>query len=137
MKSSNISRNRFTLCIVIIGLIVVGYDSARADFIFGSPSNPGPPVNTSGSDGTPCISPDGLSLYYTSNRTGGSGSHDLWVAKRITKESSWSPPTNLGPKVNSSSLNYFPCISADGLSLYFYSARAGGRGGGDLCGVHL
>jgi hypothetical protein len=105
---------------------------SNADFTFGEPVNLGPPVNTSVSDGTPCISPDGLSLYFTSNRPGGSGGHDLWIASRSSKDDAWSSPTNLGPKVNSPSLDYFPSISADGLSLFFYSARGGGRGQGDI-----
>ena len=41
-------------------------------------------------------------------------------------------PTNLGPKVNSSSLDAHPSISADGLSIFFYSTRSGGRGGRDI-----
>jgi Tol biopolymer transport system component len=106
-------------------------DVAIAGFTLGEPVNLGSPVNTNRSDGTPCISPDGLSLYFTSNRPG-SRSHDLWVVTRSSKEESWSSPTNLGTRVNSSSMDYFPSISADGLSVYFYSARGGGRGGGDI-----
>jgi Tol biopolymer transport system component len=132
MKSLGNREIEFVLLMLVIIIIAGSYKTSRADFTFGSCKNLGHPVNTSRSDGTPCISPDGLSLYFTSNRSGGSGSHDLWVATRATKEDSWSSPTNLGRKVNSSSLDYFPCISADGLSLYFYSARAGGRGGGDI-----
>ena len=132
MKSLRNHEIRFVLSVLVIIFVAGSYENARADFTFGSCKNLGPPVNTSQSDGTPCISPDGLSLYFTSNRSGGSGSHDLWVATRATKDDSWSSPSNLGGKVNSSSLDYFPCISADGLSLYFYSARAGGRGGGDI-----
>ena len=31
----------------------------------------------------------------------------------------WATPVNLGPLVNSSSAEFFPSISKDGLSLYF------------------
>ncbi len=43
-------------------------------------------------------------------------------------------PTNLGPMVNSSSVEARPSISADGLSLFFFSNQPGGYGGywGDL-----
>jgi Tol biopolymer transport system component len=41
-------------------------------------------------------------------------------------------PTNLGPIVNTSSGDWHPSISADGLSLYFNSNRPGGYGGYDL-----
>ena len=42
-------------------------------------------------------------------------------------------PVNLGPTVNnSSSYDYFPCPSADGLELFFVSDRPGGEGAEDL-----
>ncbi|MCP4261524.1 MAG: hypothetical protein GY774_29080 [Planctomycetes bacterium] len=44
----------------------------------------------------------------------------------------FSTPTNLGSIVNSSSSEWPPSISADGLSLYFCSNRPGGYGGRDL-----
>ena len=44
--------------------------------------------------------------------------------------SSWSPPVNLGPVVNSGSNDFHPGISRDGLSLYFTSDRPGGAGPG-------
>src|ERR1700693_5566596 len=46
--------------------------------------------------------------------------------------SAWSAPRNLGPTINSSSLEQHPAISKDGLSLYFGSDRAGGMGGVDI-----
>ena len=50
--------------------------------------------------------------------------------------SAWSPPQNLGPTINSSSLEQHPAISKDGLSLYFGSNRAGGMGGVDIYVSH-
>jgi len=41
-------------------------------------------------------------------------------------------PTNLGPPVNSSSDDWSPSISADGLELYFDSRRSDGFGGYDI-----
>ena len=41
-------------------------------------------------------------------------------------------PTNMGPTVNSSSGDWSPSISADGLTLYFNSNRPGGYGDYDL-----
>ncbi len=105
---------------------------AKADFTFGEPTNLGPTVNSTSMDGFPNISADGLSLYFTSNRPGGSGNWDLWVTTRATEEDNWGNPVNLGPTVNSSSQEAQPCISADGLTLYFGSNRAGGSGNWDL-----
>lgn len=46
--------------------------------------------------------------------------------------SDWSEPINLGPLVNSTSMDRGPAISKDGLSLYFTSTRPGGVGGEDI-----
>jgi hypothetical protein len=100
---------------------------AKADFIFGEPTNLGPPVNTSSSDQGPNISADGLELYFCSGRPGGSGNRDLWVATRPTASDPWGEPVNLGPTVNSSAGEWAPSISADGLELFFFSGA--GRGG--------
>ena len=76
-------------------------------------------VNTSSDDATPCISADGLSLYFASDRPGGRGSIDLWVATRTTTDAPWGEPENLGDTVNSWADEVCPSISADGLELYF------------------
>ena len=48
----------------------------------------------------------------------------------------WAAPTNLGSVVNSSVLDSGPAITPDGLSLYFYTTRAGGFGGNDIWVAH-
>jgi len=88
---------------------------------WGPPVNLGPTVNSSAWDSCPDISADGLSLYFCSYRPGGSGSCDLWVVTRATVSDPWGQPVNLGPTVNSSTFDYGPGISADGLCLFFFS----------------
>jgi hypothetical protein len=58
----------------------------------------------------------------------------LDVAPRASAQnfSDWSPPVNLGPTVNSPSLDFGPAISKNGLSLYISSTRPGGFGGEDI-----
>ena len=46
--------------------------------------------------------------------------------------SDWSAPVNLGPVVNTSSIDAGQVVSKDGLSLYFVSNRPGGLGGADI-----
>jgi len=96
------------------------------------PENLGSPLNSPSLDGSACLSTDGLSLYFSSGRTGGYGSGDLWKSVRATTEDDWGTPVNLGPTINSSSKDSHPNISADGLSLYFRSQRPGGSGQSDL-----
>ena len=106
----------------------------NADFVFGTPTNLGPTVNSSSSDQTPRISSDGLELYFCSGRPGGYSNRDIWIARRLTASDPWGEPVNLGPRVNKSASERGPSISADGLSLYYDSPRSGGYGGswGDI-----
>jgi len=103
-----------------------------------TPKNLGPTVNSSDNDNAPSISVDGLTLYFSSDRTDGHGGRDLWITTRKTTGDAWSEPVNLGPMVNSSAHEHGPSISSDDLSLFFsgYSdsklTRPGGIGGSDL-----
>jgi Tol biopolymer transport system component len=113
--------------------------NVKADFFFGAPVNIGAPINqgphysSSGwGEVDPTISKDELTLYFASERPGGLGGGDLWMMTRPTKQDPWSEPMNLGAKVNSSSGDWGPKISPDGLSLYFYSNRGWGKGGNDI-----
>ena len=87
--------------------------------------NLGPYINTASYDISPHISPDGLSLFFSSDRAGGTGGLDLWVAKRVTKDDNWGTPVNLGQPVNSSDSEDGPSISSDGLTFFFASSRNG------------
>jgi len=110
-----------------------------ADEPWGMPQKLGPPFNTSPyPDNNPSISADGLELYFSDPwppllrgcelRPGGHGRGDVWVVKRDTREAAWGPPVNLGSAVNSLEYDGTPHISANGLSLYFCTARSPGHG---------
>ncbi|MFC1633402.1 M56 family metallopeptidase [Planctomycetota bacterium] len=89
----------------------------------------GPPINGTDWETSPDISADGLTLYFTSTR---SGFWDISVTTRATRNDPWEEPMNLGPTVNSTAQEFGPSISSDGLSLYFNSDRSGGFGALDL-----
>ncbi len=99
---------------------------------WGEPVNLGPEINTSADESSPSISADGLELYFMSMRHGGSGSYDIWVTTRETKDDPWGEPVNLGTTINGSADDTGPVISTDGLSLFFSSNRPGGHGGQDI-----
>jgi Tol biopolymer transport system component/phosphohistidine phosphatase SixA len=94
--------------------------------------NVGSSINTSYRDSGPDISADGLTLFFNSDRPGGSGESDIWVATRTTKSDPWGTPVNLGPNVNSSSYDAYPSVSSDGLTLFMQSNRPGGYGKHDI-----
>lgn len=102
------------------------------DAPFRPPVNLGPTVNSPLIDRGPCISTDGLSLFFSSTRSGGIGADDLWVAGRATVSESFGPPVHLGSTVNSGFVDGWPTVSSDGLSLFFASDRRGGFGNFDL-----
>lgn len=110
------------------------YVSTRASMQdeWGPAENLGPTINGATWEYEPSISTDSLSLYFTSDRPGGSGGQDLWVATRATANSPWNEPVNLGPTVNSAAWDLGPRVSADGLTLLFHSARSGGVGNEDI-----
>ena len=99
---------------------------------WGTPVNVGAPINSPANDQAPCLSRDGLTLIFASNRAGGDGSNDLWMCTRPTVQDPWDPAVNLGPNVNSGSDDDAPLLSADGLALFFCSDRAGGFGSYDV-----
>jgi len=115
------------IVVLLIGfcvVLLVGSGSAKADFIFGTPTNLGSPVNSSYDDQPVGITADGLSLYLASMRQGGQSEWwDIWVATRPTKDDPWGAPVNLGPPVNTTRSEEETDISADGLTLYIRRAE--------------
>ena len=121
------------IIILMIALFLAKGDGyVEAEFIFGAPTNLGPEVNSIASDGSPCISSDGLTLYFDSQRAGGFGDWDIWVTTRESINDDWGTPEPLPAPVNSIYADAGPSISADELSLYFASERPGGYGSFDI-----
>jgi len=132
MNSNRKTKEILICALAAASILMAAGRDAKGDFTFGTPTNLGPTVNSSSYDSDESISADGLSLYFTSDRPGGSGSYDIWVTTRKTAQDPWGEPVNLGPTVNSSDWEHTPFISADGSTLYFSSNRAGGSGHVDI-----
>jgi Tol biopolymer transport system component len=96
-----------------------------------------PSFNGPDLDGCPFISRDGKSFYMASNRAGGLGGIDIWVATRSSEDDPWGAPVNVGAAVNSSANDFCPTLARDGRHFYFVSNRAGGCGGADMYGTRL
>ncbi|MCH7535160.1 MAG: OmpA family protein [Bacteroidetes bacterium] len=81
--------------------------------------------------GHPSMASDDVTLYFASNKPGGFGGNDIWVAKYNKKAMKWDRPKNLGPTINTSGNEMFPFMRADG-TLYFSSDKHLGMGGLDI-----
>lgn len=83
----------------------------------------------------PTLTADGKTLYFASDKPGGQGGVDLYVAyRKIGGE--WSVPENLGPEINTPGDEMFPFI-ADDSTLYFASNGHAGLGGLDVYSTTL
>jgi len=95
--------------------------------------NLGPVVNSRNFEYWPMISPNGLSLYFGSNRPGGippapgADLQDIWVTRRASLDAPWGEPRNLGPNINSEFRDNTPKLSRDGHWLVFGSGRTAGK----------
>jgi len=63
-------------------------------------------LNTASSDGCPILSPYDDSLYMASNRPGGQGGLDIWIAPRSGE--GWGTPVNAGPSINTAADEFCP-----------------------------
>jgi len=75
------------------------------------------------------LSADGNTLFFVSDMPGGFGGKDLWACTKNGSE--WGSPQNLGPDINTSGDEMFPCMRKDGL-LFFSSNGLPGFGGLDV-----
>lgn len=89
-----------------------------------------PELNTPFLDGCPIQSPDGLSLYMASNRPGGLGLLDIWVARRAHRHAPFGAPENLGAPVNTPADDFCP-TPVEGKGLFFVSRKVTG----ESCGL--
>lgn len=82
-----------------------------------------PEFNTSANEGCPSQSRDGLRLFIASNRPGGQGDTDIWVAERESTSEPFGAPVNLGPVINTPGRDFCPTPLRDGHGFLFVSNR--------------
>lgn len=79
----------------------------------------------------PTLSPDGKTMYFASNFTGGYGGLDIWRVN-LNSDGSFSEPQNLGPAINTVYDENYPFIKEDNQTLFFASKGHDGFGGFDI-----
>ncbi len=118
MKWLNGLETKLMLFGFVAAIVLGSGERGKAEIIMSEPTSVGPVINDATDVQESDFSHDGLELYFSSQRPGGYGRNDIWVAKRETLNSPWQEPINLGPAVNSSAAEVEPAISPDGLELY-------------------
>jgi peptidoglycan-associated lipoprotein len=81
--------------------------------------------------GHPCLSKDGMVMYFSSDMPGGFGGKDLWYVTYTKRSKTWGDPINLGPTINTEGDDMYPYIADDG-TLFFSSNGHVGLGGVDI-----
>jgi outer membrane protein OmpA-like peptidoglycan-associated protein len=99
--------------------------------MWGNPVNIGAPINSDKFESQPSLSSDGMTLYFTSNRSGGLGKTDIWKSQKQAN-GEWGVPVNLGPKINTCESEQSPFIHADSRTLYYTSSGLPGMGEDDF-----
>lgn len=79
----------------------------------------------------PALSPDGTTLYFSSNRPGGKGKMDLWQCA-IDEMDNVSDAVNLGKPINTAEDEVTPFFHASTNTFYFSSNGHTGMGGLDI-----
>lgn len=79
----------------------------------------------------PAVSSDELVMYFASDRPGGHGDFDIWMASRESINEQFSNVTNLGKHINTEGKEQFPTLRSD-TRLYYSSDGLPGMGGYDL-----
>jgi hypothetical protein len=93
--------------------------ATRADrFSAFNPPTPLDMLNTTSDEERPSLTRDGLTLFFSSDRPGGEGNRDIWMATRDAVGDPFDGPINVS-ELNSPGTEQGPEISSDGLRLYF------------------
>jgi hypothetical protein len=101
---------------------------------FGSPFTTPTPVtelNAASNEREPHVSLDGLTIFFTSDRAGGQGGNDTWMATRLDTASPFGNLVNVSA-LNGTSADVSPSFSIFHDELFFTSNRAGGPGSYDI-----
>lgn len=79
--------------------------------------------------GTPCLSPDGQTLFFAATNPDGYGGADIYMSKRNAE--GWDAASNVGQVINTKGNEVFPNFDKNG-TFYFSSDKHPGMGGLDI-----
>ncbi|MCQ2342063.1 MAG: OmpA family protein [Paludibacteraceae bacterium] len=105
------------------------FSSTRTGGAWGEPQEVRLFLDSTITVGHPSVNQAGDTLYFASDAPGGLGGKDIWMAE--LEGDTWINVQNLGPQINTTGDEMFPCIRYDG-QLYFSSNGHPGYGGLDI-----
>ncbi len=108
------------------------YESNYMNGKWSKPSMLGTTVNSEGYlESSACYSADGNMIFFSSNRPGGYGGMDLYMARKLDN-GKWGEPFNLGPTINTEYNEDAPFVDPEGTTIYFSSQGHKNMGGYDI-----
>ncbi|MGE0079089.1 MAG: SPOR domain-containing protein [Bacteroidales bacterium] len=93
------------------------------------------PINSKNNENHVCVSHDGNTVYFSSDRKGGLGGFDIYKTSIVGDK--WSEPVNLGPNVNTPLDDDSPFLTPDEKYLFFSSEGHNSIGGYDIFYINL
>jgi outer membrane protein OmpA-like peptidoglycan-associated protein len=93
-------------------------------------------INSPYRESSASITEDESTIFFSSERPGGLGGSDIYMAKKNSK-GLWSVIKNMGPSVNTEYDEDGPYVEYDGKTLYFSSMGLKGMGGYDIYEIQL
>lgn len=108
------------------------YISTKEDGSWSKPEQLGKNINTDYHEPDASLSFDGKRLYFTSNKPGGFGQHDIYYSDWDEEKERWGPAVNIGDVLNTPYEERSVFIHPDGETMYFASTGHNTMGGYDL-----
>lgn len=88
------------------------------------------PIRTIYFEACATLPDDGKTIYFVSERFGGEGGSDIWMAQK--DGNAWGKPVNLGKKINTPEQETTVYVTPDNKYLFFSSKGHAGMGGYDI-----
>ena len=107
------------------------FESHLEGWSWTEPMNMGEPINSPDKEPSACISPDGGTIFFVSDRKGGLGGFDIWYCKKDGFEK-WGEAINIGAPINSVEDEDGLFFHSDGKTLFFSSKGHNSLGGYDI-----
>lgn len=100
----------------------------QPDDSWSEPMNLSNEINSAFMEVTPFLAADNKTIYFASNRPGGSGKYDMYMSRRQDNTwTHWSEPVNLGSKINTTGDDINYVIAPTGDYAVFASETPGNR----------